>query len=147
MIPEGSLLRAKIRSLAQILSQINPVKIFPNISLRYKLILSFYPFLQFSSCLFPSGCNNYWKINYWDVGIFKIYFVLDENKADLLLATGLRMCGAIPLLYWMPSSRLQVYLSRPEESYRLWCFVVCDLETSRMGAPCIYIYIYIYIWH
>jgi len=22
---------------------------------------------------------------------------------------------------------------------------VCDLETSRMGAP--YIYIYIYIWH
>ena len=25
----------------------------------------------------------------------------------------------------------------PEESYRL-CFVVCDLETSRMGAPYIY---------
>jgi len=26
---------------------------------------------------------------------------------------------------------------------------VCDLETSRMGAPYIYIYIYIYtyIWH
>ena len=30
----------------------------------------------------------------------------------------------------------------PEESYRLWCVVVCDLETSRMGAPYIYIYIY-----
>ena len=29
-------------------------------------------------------------------------------------------------------------ISRPEESYRLWCVVVCDLETSRMGAPCIY---------
>ena len=27
---------------------------------------------------------------------------------------------------------------RPEESYRLWCVVVCDLETSRMGAPYIY---------
>jgi len=24
---------------------------------------------------------------------------------------------------------------RPEESYRLCCAVVCDLETSRMGAP------------
>ena len=24
------------------------------------------------------------------------------------------------------------------------CVVVCDLETSRMGAPYIYIYIYIY---
>ena len=45
---------------------------------------------------------------------------------------------------------------RPEESYRLWCVVVCDLETSRMRRPwpalgCsatgeIYIYIYIYIY-
>ena len=34
-------------------------------------------------------------------------------------------------------------ITRPEESYRLWC-VVCDLETSRTGAPYIYIYIYIY---
>ena len=32
----------------------------------------------------------------------------------------------------------------PEESYRLWCVVVCDLETSRIGAPYIYIYVYIY---
>ena len=29
-------------------------------------------------------------------------------------------------------------ITRPEESYRLWCVVVCDLETSRMGAPFIY---------
>jgi len=35
-------------------------------------------------------------------------------------------------------------ITRPEESYRLWCVVVCDLETSRMGAPYIYIYIYMY---
>jgi len=30
------------------------------------------------------------------------------------------------------------------ESYRLCCVIVCDLETSRIGAPYIYIYIYIY---
>ena len=35
-------------------------------------------------------------------------------------------------------------ITRPEESYRLCCVRVCDLETSRMGAPYIYIYIYIY---
>jgi hypothetical protein len=35
-------------------------------------------------------------------------------------------------------------ITRPEESYRLWCVVVCDLEISRIGAPYIYIYIYIY---
>jgi len=29
-------------------------------------------------------------------------------------------------------------ITRPEESYRLWCVVVCDLESSRIGAPYIY---------
>jgi len=29
-------------------------------------------------------------------------------------------------------------ITRPEESYRLWYVVVCDLETSRMGAPYMY---------
>ena len=29
-------------------------------------------------------------------------------------------------------------INRPEESYRKWCVVVCDLETSRMGALYIY---------
>ena len=26
-------------------------------------------------------------------------------------------------------------ITRPEESYRLWCVVVCDLHTSRMRRP------------
>ena len=29
-------------------------------------------------------------------------------------------------------------ITRPEESYRLCCVVVCDLETSRMDSPYIY---------
>jgi len=29
-------------------------------------------------------------------------------------------------------------ITRPEEPYRLCCVVVCDLETSRIGAPYIY---------
>jgi len=29
-------------------------------------------------------------------------------------------------------------ITRPEESYRLWCVIVYDLETSRIGAPYIY---------
>jgi len=29
-------------------------------------------------------------------------------------------------------------ITRPEESYRLCCVVVCDLETSRIGVPYIY---------
>ena len=31
-------------------------------------------------------------------------------------------------------------ITRPEESYRPCCVVMCDLETSRIGAPYIYIY-------
>ena len=38
-------------------------------------------------------------------------------------------------------------ITRPEESYLLCSVVVCDLETSRMGASYIYIYIYIYIYN
>ena len=33
-------------------------------------------------------------------------------------------------------------ITHPEVSYRLCCVVVCDLETTRMGAPYIYINIY-----
>ena len=29
-------------------------------------------------------------------------------------------------------------ITRPEESYRLCCVVVCDLETPKIGAPYIY---------
>jgi len=29
-------------------------------------------------------------------------------------------------------------ITRPEESYRLCCVVVCDLEISRIGAPYIH---------
>ena len=29
-------------------------------------------------------------------------------------------------------------ISHPEESYRLWCVVVCDLETSRICVPYMY---------
>ena len=29
-------------------------------------------------------------------------------------------------------------ITRPEESYRVWCVVVFDLETSRIGAPYVY---------
>jgi len=37
-------------------------------------------------------------------------------------------------------------ITRSEESYRLWCVVVCDLETSRIGAPYIYIYICVCVY-
>ena len=39
---------------------------------------------------------------------------------------------------WSGRGLCDELITRPEESYRLWCVVVCDLETSRMGAPYIY---------
>ena len=39
-------------------------------------------------------------------------------------------------------------ISRPEESYRLWCVVVCDLETTAIYIciyMCVCVCIYIYM--
>ena len=57
----------------------------------------------------------------------------------------LRLCVRIPPGAWMSvcceccllSGRglCDELITRPEESYRLWCVVVCDLETSRMRRP------------
>ena len=40
-------------------------------------------------------------------------------------------------LLWVLSCRglCDELITRPEESYRLWCVVVCNLETSRMRRP------------
>ena len=44
-------------------------------------------------------------------------------------------CGDRPLPRQRP---VTTWAYKTEESYRLCCVVVCDLETSRMGAPYIY---------
>jgi hypothetical protein len=57
------------------------------------------------------------------------------------LTGGMNIC----LLQMLCRGLCDELITRPEESYRLWCVVVCDLETSRICAPYIYIYIYIYM--
>ena len=43
---------------------------------------------------------------------------------------------SFPLLVMIISNYLALLvITRPEESYRLWCVVVCDLETSWMRRP------------
>ena len=81
---------------------------------------------------------------------------LDEwsaRRRDLYLTThdtqntNIHASGGIrthDLSRWAAAGRSPAEIVGPEESYRLWCVVVCDLETSRIGAPYIYIYIYIY---
>ena len=68
----------------------------------------------------------------------------ERSQADQLLRSWVR----IPPGAWMfvrcecrvLSGRVlcDEQLTRPEEPYRLCCVVVCDLETSGMGAPYIY---------
>jgi len=42
--------------------------------------------------------------------------------------------GLITIVLWVVSL-CDGLITRPEESYRLWCVVVCDLETSWMRRP------------
>ena len=69
---------------------------------------------------------------------------LDEGRAARLLRSWVR----IPPGAWIfvccecrvlsGSGLCDELITRPQESYRLCCVVVCDLETSRIGAPYIY---------
>jgi hypothetical protein len=62
-----------------------------------------------------------------------------------LTALLLRLWVRIPLGTWMcvcfeccvlsSISLCDELITRPEESYRLWCVVLCDLVTSRMRRP------------
>jgi len=48
------------------------------------------------------------------------------------------MLGTVSYLLCVLSGRGQCdeLITLPEESYGLWCVVVCDLETSCMRRPC-----------
>ena len=95
------------------------------------------------------------------MSFFKCYFLTMCRESVISLATrygldgpgieswwGVRFSapvhtshGAHPAFYTMGTvslPRLTLRPLSPEESYRLCCVVVCDLETSRMGAPYIY---------
>jgi hypothetical protein len=65
-----------------------------------------------------------------------IYIYMYMERLFLMFLEHTQQCstvGRTPLDEWS---------ARPEESYRLCCVVVCVLETSRIGAPYIYIYMY-----
>jgi len=72
----------------------------------------------------------------------KINHLLSVASADPVL---LRSWVRIPPGAWMfvcceccvlsGSGLCDELINRPEESYRLWCVVVCDLETSRIRRP------------
>ena len=78
---------------------------------------------------------------------------LDHTQRRTTISAGERPQAAHLLRSWVripPGARIFVccecrvlsgrglcdeLITRPEESYRMWCVVVCDLETSRIGAP------------
>ena len=82
-----------------------------------------------------------WVENYQVVRIWLPVSVVARSKAARLL----RLWVRIPQGAWMSvcceccvlSGRglCDELITHPEESYRLWCVVVCDLESSRMRRP------------
>jgi len=57
-------------------------------------------------------------------------WVCGRSQAEIVISNpvgGMDIC-----LLWVLSGRgiCGELITRPEESYRLWCVVVCDLETS-----------------
>jgi hypothetical protein len=62
----------------------------------------------------------------------------ERSKAWVCSCSPAGIAGSNPTEAWMfvvcLSGRdlCDGLITRPEESYRLWCVTVCDLETSRM---------------
>ena len=65
-----------------------------------------------------------WRLYCWDCGF------------GFLL--GLGSLSVVFVVCCVGSGLRDELIPPSEESYRLCCVVVCDLETSRMGAPYIY---------
>ena len=85
------------------------------------------------SCLFhwPRGLKHGSAVaRLWDSGFESCRWAWMSVCCECCVLSGRGLCNEL--------------ITRPEESYRLCCVVVCDLETSRIGAPYIYIYIYIH---
>ena len=98
----------------------------------------------------PIGCH--------ETSVNNFCWLISLNSRSQWLHGLRRRSAAAPLLrswVWIPSGAwifacceccvlsgrglCDELITRPEESYRLWCVVVCDLETSRIGAPYIYV--------
>jgi len=91
-------------------------------------------------------------ISLWISGtwIFKVIWKLANPSDRAVKAVGLRPlacwdCVRIPPGAWMfvcceccvlsDRGLCDELITRPEESCRLWCVVLCDLETSEIGRP------------
>jgi hypothetical protein len=61
-------------------------------------------------------------------------FVSLKERTETALARAFVTCVACVTTVVRTPLRDEL-ITRPEESYRLWCVVVCDLETSRIDAP------------
>ena len=107
----------------------------------YNLIHCVHIFFFAHSCAHITETYCYYR------GLLLYFFV--ELIIHMLMLTFINLS----IIYKLKSCRRHRYLSlltvvccqvevsasdwstRPEESYRLWCVVVCDLETSRMRRP------------
>jgi len=101
---------------------------------------------------FPCPYLNFWFFS-WIVGLFLWFCKYWNCRSQWPLGLWLRPAAARLLRFWVripPKARNSVcceccvlsgrglceeLISRPEDSYRLRCVVVCDLETLRMSRP------------
>ena len=70
--------------------------------------------------------------------IFSRTIVLIQLLVQSLCVSGRPACRSCECRVLSGRGLCDELITRPEESYRLCCVVVCDLETSRMGPPYIY---------
>jgi len=76
----------------------------------------------------------------WPVSLYCIFprYLIKRSLAGIVgsnPAEGMDVCHSCECCVFSGRGLCDGLITRPEESYRLWCVVVCDLETSRMRRP------------
>ena len=74
-------------------------------------------------------------LSQWSRGLRRRSAAARLLRSWVRIATGVWMFVCFECCVLSGRGLCDELITRPEESYRLWCVVVCDLETSRMRRP------------
>jgi hypothetical protein len=95
-------------------------------------------FIYVQSCIYLRiwliKCTKYWSL--WSCGLMRIFAAASLLRLQVRISSGARILVCLNVVRLLSGRDLcDELITRPEESYRLWCVVVCDLETTIISRP------------
>ena len=86
-------------------------------------------------CFVFNSCNAQFRRSQWPRGLWRRSAAARLLRSWVRIPPGAWMFVSCDCCVLLGRGLCDELITRPGESYRLWCVVVCDLETSRMRRP------------